>query len=171
MFEVGEYLVHPGQGVCKVADITEDENPMYKLLPIGLRHPMLITYPVSSSDRLRPVVEKDEAKELIEGYQDMKLDSHKARSRALEEKHYRSVIKNGSCRDTVRVVKTFRKRIEDVKAEDKKPPVVYRRIFREARDRSLEELAVALETTPDEVEAIFIQQTEDFTDVEEEAEV
>ena len=164
MFEIGEYIVHPGQGVCRIADIVDDPDPTYKLIPIGLRHPMLISYPVASEDRLRPVISCDEAQDLIDGYQDMQLDKHRARSRALEEKHFRSVIRTGTCKDTIRVAKTFRQRIDDVQAENKKPPVVYRRIFQEAKDRSLEELAVALDMTPEDVAHQLVLEDDELCD-------
>lgn len=156
MFQVGEYIVHPGQGVCKVADIEMGDNPVYKLLPMGMRHPMLISYPLSCEDKLRAVITSDEAEALIDDYADMELDTHVSRSRALEERHYRTVMKEGSCQDTIRIVKTLSKRIQDALDENKHPPVIYRRIFKEARDRSLEELSVALDKTPEQVEALLL---------------
>ena len=66
-----------------------------------------------------------------------------------------SGIKNGTCADTVRIAKTFHKRIQDVAKQNKRPPVAYERILKEARTRSLAELAVALSTTPEDIKARF----------------
>ena len=57
----------------------------------------------------------------------------------------------------MRIVKTFRVRIAETKARNKKPPVAYERILKEARQRSLEELGVALDMSPEDVQVLFEQ--------------
>lgn len=155
MFSIGEYIVHPGQGVCKVADIEEGPEALYKLLPVAERHPMLISFPVASESRLRPVVTRDEATALIKSYPELEPDTYTDRSNALEEQHFKKQIKQGSLLDSVRVAKTFRRRIAEVEARNKKPPVAYERILKEAQDRSLLELAVALDSTTEDVRHMF----------------
>ena len=66
MYEVGAYVVHPGQGVCQVDEVVSDPQPTYMLMPVGTRHPMRISFPVSSEDRLRPVLTHDEAAALMD---------------------------------------------------------------------------------------------------------
>ena len=165
MFSVGEFVVHPGQGVCRVAEI---DSGTYKLEPVGQRHPMLISFPVSGEGRLRRVLPADEASALIDEYAAMPADDFTDRSVALEEEHFKNLIKHGTCRDSVRVVKTFRQRIAEVRKRNKKPPVVYERILKEAQTRSLSELACALEVDKDAVVAFFESRVgngaaEDFT--------
>ena len=164
MYQVGEYIVHPGQGVCKVDEIVDQPQETYMLLPVGARHPMRISFPVASEDRLRPVLTKAEAEELIGEYPQMDVDGFTERSAALEEEHFKNQIRRGTCRDSVRVVKTFRKRIAEVRARNKKPPVAYERILKQASERSLAELAIALDVTPDDVRLLFESQgEEDFS--------
>lgn len=155
MYQVGEYIVHPGQGVCRVEEVVDAPVPTYQLLPIGQRHPIRISFPVANEARLRPILSSDEAERIIDEYPTMDLDPFTERSNTLEEEHFRSVIRTGSCRDSVRIVKTFRARIAEVRARNKKPPVAYERILKHASQRSLEELAVALETTTDDVRSRF----------------
>lgn len=155
MYEIGEYIVHPGQGVCKVEGIESKPQETYVLQPVGGRNRMKISFPVASEGRLRPILSHDEAVSLIHLYPEMKVDDYTDRSNALEEEHFKSQIKRGTCSDSVRIVKTFIKRIDDVKANNKKPPVIYERILKEARQRSLEELAVALDVTTDDVAELF----------------
>lgn len=155
MYQVGEYIVHPGQGVCKVEGIKEEPRAVYQLMPIGERHPMMITFPVASESKLRPVLSASEAKEIIDQYPSMDVEEFSGRSNALEEEHFKNEIKRGSCRDTVRIVKTFRERIAQTKARNKKPPVLYERILKQASKRSLEELSVALQMSTDDVIALF----------------
>ena len=163
MYEIGEYIVHPGQGVCLVEDVVDNPSATYQLLPVGQRHPMRISFPVASESRLRPVLSHDEAEDIIAQYPTMQVDDFTNKSNALEEEHFRDEIRLGSCLDSVRVVKTFRTRIAEVKARNKKPPVAYERILKQASERSLSELAVALDSTPDDVRVLF----EDIPDEDE----
>ena len=151
MYSVGDYLVHPGQGVCQVKDVTTGPQAVYQLLPIGKRHPVHISFPVANESRLRPVLSRVEAEQIIDEYPTIEVESFQARNNSLEEEHYRNEMRQGSCRDSVRIVKTFRARIDALSARNKKPPVAYERILKEARERSCSELAVALGCTPEDV--------------------
>ncbi len=161
MYQIGEYIVHPGQGVCMVDEIVSEPQATYMLLPVGSRNPLRISFPVASESRLRPVLSRGEAEDLISEYPHLMPDDFTERSMALEEEHFKNQIRRGTCRETVRVVKTFRQRIAEVKARNKKPPVAYERILKQASERSLAELAVALGTTPDDVRLLFEQQDEE----------
>ena len=161
MYSVGDYIVHPGQGVCLVDEISSEPSKCYLLLPIGQRHPMRISFPIASEDRLRPVLTDAEARAVIEAYPTLELDPFTAKSNALEEEHFRNEIRQGTCLDAVRIVKTFRARIAQVRANNKKPPVAYERILKHATERSLTELSVALDTTVDDVRDRFAAEDQD----------
>ena len=155
MYSVGDYLVHPGQGVCQVQDVTSGSQAVYQLLPIGKRHPVHISFPVANEARLRPVLSRAEAEQIINDYPTIEVECFQARNNSLEEEHYRTEMRQGSCRDSVRIVKTFRTRIDELSARNKKPPVAYERILKEARERSCVELSVALGCTPEDVAMLF----------------
>ena len=133
MYSVGDYLVHPGQGVCQVRD----------------------SFPVANEGRLRPVLSRAEARQIIEDYPTIEVESFQARNNSLEEEHYRNEMRQGSCLDSVRIAKTFRARIAELSSRNKKPPVAYERILKEASERSCAELAVALDCTPEDVVVLF----------------
>ena len=65
MYAIGEYLVHPGQGVCRVEGVTEGPQAVYQLLPVGKLHPVHISFPVADEGRLRPVLSRSEAERII----------------------------------------------------------------------------------------------------------
>lgn len=161
MYNIGQYIVHPGQGVCRVEGVVEEPTAVYKLMPVGQRNPMRIIFPVASEDKLRPVLSHDEAMELIDQYATLQVDEYTDRSSALEEDHFKREIRQGTCRDTMRIVKTFRTRIAETRARNKKPPVVYERILKQASKRSLEELSVALGMSTDDVRMLFEQRYDD----------
>lgn len=155
MYKVGEFVVHPGQGVCRVEDVTQGDDATYQLLPMGQPRPMHISYPVASESRLRPILSAGEARLIIETYSELEQDPFTERSAALEEAHFKKEIRDGSCRDSVRIVKTIKAKIAAAEANNKKAPVAYERILRQARSRSLEELSCALECTKEDVVALF----------------
>lgn len=161
MYNIGQYIVHPGQGVCRVEGVVEEPTAVYKLMPVGQRNPMRIIFPVASEGKLRPVLSHDEAMELIDQYATLQVDEYTGRSSALEEDHFKREIRQGTCRDTMRIVKTFRTRIAETRARNKKPPVVYERILKQASKRSLEELSVALGMSTDDVRMLFEQRYDD----------
>ncbi|KXB63858.1 CarD family transcriptional regulator [Olsenella sp. DNF00959] len=162
MYEVGEYIVHPGQGVCRVDEVVDDPQPSYQLMPVGVRHPMRISFPIASESRLRPVLTHDEAMTLIGEYPSLDVVELGPNNNAMEE-YFKNKIRRGSCRDSVRVAKTFRRRIAQVRANNKKPPVAYERILKQARERSLQELAVALDSTKEDVQQLFAQREDAAT--------
>ena len=79
----------------------------------------------------------------------------------INTEHFRNEIRQGTCLDAVRIVKTFRARIAQVRANNKKPPVAYERILKHATERSLTELSVALDTTVDDVRDRFAAEDQD----------
>lgn len=162
MYDVGEFIVHPGQGVCRVDEVVDSPQQTYMLMPIGSRHPMRISFPVAGEDRLRPIVSSEEARALINDYADLGPIEYQGKSGALEEEFFRGEIRKGTCRDSVRVVKTFRARIAEVRSRNKKPPVAYERILKLARDRSLAELSVALEMPIEDVIVLFEEHDPSF---------
>lgn len=162
MFEVGEFIVHPGQGVCKVQGIVKEPEGAYMLTPVGQRNPMRISFPIENEKTLRPILSSDEASEIIDDYPTMELNAHRERSNALEEQYFNDEIRFGDCRDTVRIVKTFNQRIDAIKAAGKKPPVAYERILKKARKRSLTELSVALDKSPEDVAVLFMTADEEL---------
>ena len=156
MYAVGDYIVHPGQGVCRIEEITPGPAACYQLLPITQRHSMRISFPVSGEDRLRPVLSRDEAVRIIDSYPSIEVDGFTAKSSSLEEEHFKAKIKNGTCLDSVRIAKTLRHRIAEVRLRNKKPPVAYERVLKQAVERSLSELSIALDATVDDVKALFV---------------
>ncbi len=113
MYKVGQYVVHPGQGVCKVEAIEDDPQATYMLMPVGGRHPMRISFPVASEGRLRPVIGRKQAEQIIGEYTELPLEELSSRSNALEEERFKTELRRGSCRDAVRIAKQLLKASEE----------------------------------------------------------
>lgn len=154
MFSIGEHLIHPGQGVCTVTGFKDTPTPML-ILEAGSGHKKTqLMYPVAQSDRLHPAISREAAEELIDHYNDLECDDFTERNANLEETYFKQLIKHGAP-DTVRVVKTMRHRIRSAGEHSRKPSSYYARVLKEARRRSLEELACALECTEEHVEELL----------------
>lgn len=152
MFNIGEHVIHPGQGVCTVVGYEDSPSPMIVLEARSGHSKTLMRYPVAQQDRLHPCVSREVAEELIENYHEMECDPFTERNSMLEETYFKQQIKRGAPA-TVRVAKTMRTRISEAESRNKKPSSYYQRILKMARRRALEELAVAIGCSEEDVDA------------------
>ena len=155
MRAVGEFCVHPGQGVCLVENVVSEPTPAYILSPIGQKHPVQIVFPLDQEFRLRDLMTRDEATNLVDTYPQIELITFHIHNASLEESHFRHAIREGSCKDSISIAKTFRARIDNARSLNKKPPVSHERIFKMASNRGLYELITALNCTVDEIQKVF----------------
>ncbi|MBY4797896.1 CarD family transcriptional regulator [Collinsella sp. AGMB00827] len=160
MFSIGEHVIHPGQGVCRVIGFKESPSPMIMLESKQGHAKTRMMYPLAQSDRLRPCISKAEAKDLIENYDELECDPFTGRNSSLEETHFKQELKRGAP-STLRVAKTMRTRIREAEERNKKPSSYYSRVLKEAHRRAVEELAVALklseDTVSDRIEALLVE--------------
>lgn len=152
MFEIGEHVIHPGQGVCTVVGFREDTPQPTIMLQARKGHATtMLLYPVSQSDRLHATITREEAEDILANYGDLECDDFTERNASLEEAHFKQELKKGAP-TTVRIAKTMRRRIAEAEAKSRKPSTYYSRVMKEARRRSVEEFAVALGVTDEEAE-------------------
>ena len=155
MFEIGQHVIHPGQGVCTATGFTDDTaHPMILLRAKSGHAETHLMYPLAQQSRLHAIISREDAEDLIDSYADLTVDSFTERNSALEETHFKQQLKLGAP-ETVRVAKTMRHRIAEAEAHGKKPSSYYSRMLKEARRRTLEELSVALGADEDAVEERF----------------
>ena len=155
MFEIGQHVIHPGQGVCTVMGVRNDTpSPMLVLHAKSGRSETHMLYPVAQEKRLHQIITRNEAQDLLDHYDDIELDSFTERNSSLEETHFKQQLKLGAP-ETVRVAKTMRHRIADAEHRGKKPSSYYNRILKEAHQRAIEELSVAMECSEDDMECLI----------------
>lgn len=161
MFKIGEHVIHPGQGVCTVTGFKDSPTPIIELEAHSGHSKTKLLYPLSQVDRLHACIDKDRAEELLSGYDSIACDSFTERNSSLEESYFKQLLKQGAP-TTIQVAKTMRCRIHDAESQAKKPSSYYMRILKEAHRRSVEELAVALGVSEDDVEARIAHTFEEF---------
>lgn len=153
MFEIGEHVIHPGQGVCTVVGFREDTpQPMIMLQAKSGHATTMMLYPMAQSDRLHATITREAAEDILANYHDIECDTFTERNASLEESYFKQELKKGAP-TTVRVAKTMRHRIAAAEGKGKKPSTYYTRVMKEARRRSVEEFAVALGVSDEEAEA------------------
>lgn len=157
MFHIGEHVIHPGQGVCTVTGFTDDgPHPMILLTAKTGHAETHLMYPLDQQDRLHTIISREDAEQLLGNYADLDVDTFTERNSSLEETHFKKQLKLGAP-ETVRVVKTMHRRINEAEARGKKPSSYYSRVLKEARRRSVEEFAIALEAEEAAVEQLFVR--------------
>lgn len=151
MFEIGEHVIHPGQGVCTVMGFTDGLSPMI-ILQARQGHAMTrLQFPLANASRLHPCISREDAERLIDGYAELACDPFTERNGGLEEAYFKGRIKLGAP-ETLRVAKTMIHRMRDAERAARKPSSYCARVLKEARKRTLEELAIALDVSEDEVD-------------------
>lgn len=156
MFQIGQHVIHPGQGVCTVTGFTEDKaHPMILLCAKSGHAETHLMYPLAQQDRLHAIISREDAESLLGNYADLPVDTFTERNSALEETHFKQQLKLGAP-ETVRVAKTMHHRINEAEARGKKPSSYYARVLKEAYRRSVEEFAFALDAEESTVEQLFI---------------
>lgn len=156
MFHIGQHIIHPGQGVCTVVGFTDDPaHPMILLSAHSGHAETHLMYPLAQQDRLHAIISPQDAEHVLSHYEEVAIDPFTDRNSSLEETHFKQQLKLGAP-ETVRVAKTMAHRIADAKARGKKPSSYYSRVLKEARKRSIEEFAIALEVDEAIVEQRFI---------------
>lgn len=156
MFKIGDHVVHPGQGVCTVMGFKNDTpQPMILLEAKSGHSKTVMMYPVSQADRLHATITREDAENILDNYADIKCDDFTERNSSLEESHFKQELKKGAP-TTVIVAKTMIDRIHRAEAADKKPSSYYMRVLKEARRRSIEEIAVALGISEEDAETRLV---------------
>lgn len=157
-FSIGDRVIHPGQGLCTVVDFKEEPSPVLILETGSGRKTTRLMYPAATAEKnLHYPVSSEEAIKVIKSYSSIECDPHTEHNSGQEEAYFKGLLKRG-VPYSVMVAKTMRTRIANAEANGKKPSAYFARVLKEAQRRSLEELACALDSTPDDVAQMFEEQ-------------
>lgn len=167
-YAAGEYVVHPGQGVCLISGIVErtvttgaaegapghaESALLYQMSPVADER-VSISYPVSKEDALRPVMSEREARELVEEGPSLPSDPFDAPQSWTVRDHFTDVLRRGGCREALAVAKAMHERMHAAEAQGRRPKACYVRLFNDARERMRDELACALGVSAQKAEEL-----------------
>ena len=97
MFEIGQHVIHPGQGVCTVVGFRDDTPQPMLLLETKQGHAQtILMYPVAQVDRLHAAISQDDAEHLLSHFDELECDTFTERNSSLEETHFKQQLKLGA---------------------------------------------------------------------------
>ncbi len=153
MFEIGDYVVHNGHGLCTILEVhMEDENSFYKLETY--HNKMLIKMPLEKANAfLRPMLNKSMIQKALN---DALLLSNQYTKDNKERKIlFQQLIVSNDIMDTLHLLKMLY-HIADDKRLEKKTLGSFDSQFLQMAERKLNnEVAVALEITKDEANSLI----------------
>ncbi|MBE5889539.1 MAG: hypothetical protein E7282_01075 [Lachnospiraceae bacterium] len=156
MFEIGEYVLKIGNGVCRIDQIGHpdfaigDKKQMYYYLVPETKKGTKLYVPVDGAEgRIRDVMTKDEAIELIEHMDEIAPLNVKVEK--LREQEYKDAIRSGKPEQIVSVIKDLYFRRKKRLDAGKKTTACDEKYFRMAEDELYTELAFVLDKERDDI--------------------
>ena len=159
MYNIGDYLMHEGSGVCKVMDVCEkalsgrgSEKLYYSLEPVYDKGGQILT-PVDSVRRIRDISSRGEIEELLDSVPEISvIEEENTRARA---EKFKEKISDFEPSSLAVVVKSIYLHQQVRMAIGKKPMSSDERIMDVAGRRLFEEMAFAMNLEIDEVRDSF----------------
>lgn len=166
MYEVGDYIIHGTNGVCKVdavgkidSSIMDNKRIYYTLVPYYTKSGKIYVPTDSDKVTLRKILTKEEALDFIGRIKDVEvLWITDEKTRELE---YKEAFKKHDCTEYVRIIKTIYLRRQERIAEKKKLTATDERYFRMAEDALYGELGVSLSMDKEEVREYIVNRIEE----------
>jgi len=156
MFRIGDYVVYGSSGVCKIIDIgtlSYDKSPekrLYYTMEQCFSTESKICIPVDNDKVfMRHIIDRENAMALIDDMKNIEVLNIRDEKRC--ENDYKEAMRNCSCRDLVKVIKTIYNRKQSRIAAGKKMTAGDEKYFKLAENSLYGEMAVALNMAKDEV--------------------
>lgn len=166
MFEIGEFVVYGNTGVCKVEEVTKmaapgtsDDKWYYALEPVYDKGCRLFTPVDNKKVKIRPVLTRQEADELI--HQIQRIELLGVKDEKSREQVYKDAIRTCSCVEWVRMIKTLYVRKKSRLAQGKKVTSSDAKYLRLAEDSLYGELAVVMGIPKKEMGAYIASRVEE----------
>ena len=160
MYKEGEYVVYGLSGVCLIEAVTTiDIKDMPKDVEYYVLSPLsqggkIYTRVDSSRDKIRPVISKDEAENLIKKIDE--IEPLEVSNEKMIEELYKNAMRSFDCREWVRLIKCIYERKLSRVESGKKVTATDEKYMRMAEDALYSEIAIALGTSKDKVLEIIL---------------
>lgn len=160
MFKIGDFVVKPNTGVCRIEDIvllslTGEQKQYYLLLPVSDERAKLYVGTDADRKRLRPVMTKDEAGELIKHIDE--IEAVWTPNDKLREKEYKEAFMTNEPESLVGIIKNIYDRRCKRLAQGKKITSTDERYFKQAEKALYYELAFSLSIEVGDVQALIAE--------------
>ena len=164
MYSVGEFVVKPNTGICKIDEIVmmslggSEEKPYYVLFPIDNEKSKIFVSADADRKRLRLAMTKEEAAAFLDevpAMQEISVPSDK-----LREQQYKEAFRTNEAKELVGVIKHLYARTKKRIAIGKKITSTDERYYRQAEKALYSELAFSLGTEFSEIQKKIMEMIE-----------
>ncbi|HBQ27188.1 MAG TPA: transcriptional regulator [Syntrophomonas sp.] len=154
MFKVNDYIIYGSTGVCQITDITTEEygngKIQYYVLKPVYQDNLIIKFPVKGESVLmRPIITRDEVDSLIAGMPEIETiwieDMRERRNM------YQAALKSGNTDEMAKIIKSIYLEREARNSSGKKLSMTDENMMNAAERQLYQEIATALNISPDEV--------------------
>ena len=157
MFEVGEFIMCGGHGVCRVASITgnpidklDKKRKYYILEPVFEKGSTIYTPVDNEKVIMRRILDEKEAKELIGKIPD--IETVWIKEEKTREQMYKEAIRTYNCHSLVQIIKTLYMRRQDRVMQGKKVLSSDEYYLKKAEELLYSEISIALSIPKESVE-------------------
>ena len=157
MFQVDDYVVYGGNGVCRVVDVgtveisgVSKDKLFYTLEPVYSKSSVVYTPVDNQKVVIRRIISKNEANELIDDIPN--IETIQAETDKRREEIFKESLRKHDCRCWIQIIKTLYLRNEVRLAQGKKITGTDERYLHTAEEGLYSELAIPLEIPKDKVE-------------------
>ena len=160
MYEIGDYVIKPSDGVCRIETVLHlnmsgvDKNKLYYLLiPVGEKNKKLYIPVDTAEQSTRKTMTEEEAWKLIEkipAIEEIWIDNEK-----LREQRYKEAIRSYDPAALIGIIKATYLRNKKRLEEGKKNTLVDERYFKIAEHNLYSELAFAMNKDESEIGQII----------------
>lgn len=165
MFQINDLILYGNTGVCRVDAIGNrpstgltDKNTVYYTLSL-LYGGGQIYVPVDSPLFMRPIMNREQAMELIHHIPDIQVEPFSSRDHRMLAEHYRGLLQSHDSNDLLQLIRSIYAKGQ-LKGTGKKMNSTDQQYFRRATDLLHGELAAALNIPLNEVETFIAAEIE-----------
>lgn len=162
MFEIGDYVMYAGKGICRVEEevmldisMMGNKKLYYLMVPIEDSTVKLYLSVDGENHKVRKVLNKDQFMELLSGVSD--IEEVQVVYDKQREQIYKEALNSGNPKKLIGIIKAIYSRKVSRDAEGKKNTSVDERFFKLAENTLYSEMAFALQISKEESKELVIR--------------
>ena len=154
MYQIGDYVVHNGHGLCSVIEIIEKEQSYYRLETY--HNKMSIMMPMDKAPLfLRPILSKTEVNKALND--SVLLSDEYIKDNKERKIYFQQLVISNNIMDTLHLLKMLYRITEDRKLEKKTLGSFDTQFLQQAERKLFNEVAVATGITKDEAQSVVFE--------------
>ncbi len=164
MFKIGDFVVKPNTGICKIKDVVymslsgKEKKQYYMLMPLEDTRSVLYVSIDADRTRLRPIMTKEDAQAFISKIKD--IDAVWVPNDKIRDQQYKSAFQTNEPEALVAVIKNLNNRSRIRLAQGKKITLTDERYFKQAEKVLYTELSISLGIEIEDVEGLISETIE-----------